>query len=189
MASSGSKEDLARFIFDLDQVARQGPEAVKEVTERWLQKPEDWLPRPLQELGDGDQVTYPLYDAPDGSFCAVALNIKPGTAPAVHDHGAWAVLAIYRGRVRETWFRRLDHGELPGVARLVPDQNFVHEQGGVAVLPEGQIHTARGLGDTPAITIQIYGTSLALQGHTSFDIAHDRAEPYVPHYTDAPPLP
>ena len=57
---------------------------------------------------------YALYRAEDGSLCLFSLVVPPGAATPVHDHLAWGIVGIYRGRQDETIYRRLDDGRDPG---------------------------------------------------------------------------
>src|SRR5437773_4130244 len=61
---------------------------------------------------------YALYRAADGSLCLFSLVVPVGAATPVHDHLAWGLVGIYRGRQDETVYRRLDDGRDPARARL-----------------------------------------------------------------------
>ena len=60
---------------------------------------------------------YALYRAEDGSLCLFSLVVPAGAATPVHDHLAWGLVGIYRGRQDETVYRRLDDGRDPSRAR------------------------------------------------------------------------
>src|SRR5262245_30168605 len=61
---------------------------------------------------------YALYRAGDGSLCLFSLVVPVGASTPVHDHLAWGLVGIYRGRQDETVYRRLDDGSDPSRARL-----------------------------------------------------------------------
>lgn len=182
--STGDAPMLQRLIRRVEAATRanRGAEQVQAVLEDALRSSSDWLGAEYQQLRGNDSATYPLYESDTGRFCVVSLVIREGVTLPVHDHGAWAVLGIYKGRVKETWYQRLDDGNTPGIARLAPERTFIHERGAAGVLPEGQIHTATALGSSPAVTIQIYGTTLDKQGRTRFEVEAKRAVPYEAHY-------
>src|SRR5215218_5623634 len=74
-----------------------------------------WLPdayaQPDEKSGMGGGIgQYALYRAADGSLCLFSLVIPPGAETPVHDHLAWGLIGIYRGRQDETVYRRLDEG-------------------------------------------------------------------------------
>ena len=53
---------------------------------------------------------YALYRAEDGSLTLFSLVIPAGAETPVHDHLAWGLIGVYRGRQDETVYRRLDDG-------------------------------------------------------------------------------
>ena len=114
----------------------------------------------------------------------VVAVIAPGVALPVHNHGAWSVVGIYQGRQRETWFRRLDDGGIPGRAQLSVEDTFVHQRGTVRVLPDGQIHRVETLVSQPVISIHIYGTDIVAQSRSIFDLATDSEEISHPKYVE-----
>src|SRR5262249_18662481 len=61
---------------------------------------------------------YALYRANDGSLCLFSLVVPVGASTPVHDHLAWGLVGIYRGRQHETVYRRLDDGRDPARAQL-----------------------------------------------------------------------
>ena len=88
---------------------------------------DDWLPeecaRPDEKSRMGGGIAqYALYRAEDGSLCLFSLVVPAGAATPVHDHLAWGLVGIYRGRQDETVYRRLDDGSDPAQARLEVSQ-------------------------------------------------------------------
>src|SRR5262245_27206801 len=80
-----------------------------------LLRSDDWLPdeyaQPDLKSGMGGGIgQYALYRAADGSLCLFSLVIPPGAETPVHDHLAWGLIGVYRGRQDETVYRRLDDG-------------------------------------------------------------------------------
>src|SRR6201988_5270228 len=61
---------------------------------------------------------YALYRAEDKSLTLFSLVVPVGAATPVHDHLAWGLVGIYRGRQDETVYRRLDDGSDPARAQL-----------------------------------------------------------------------
>src|SRR5215472_10581230 len=61
---------------------------------------------------------YALYRAIDGSLCLFSLVVPVGASTPVHDHLAWGLVGIYRGRQDETVYRRTDDGRDPARAQL-----------------------------------------------------------------------
>ena len=82
-----------------------------------------WLPdscaRPDETSAMGGGIgQYALYRAEDKSLCLFSLVVPAGAATPVHDHLAWGLVGIYRGRQDETVYRRLDDGSDPAHADL-----------------------------------------------------------------------
>src|SRR5439155_18302485 len=76
---------------------------------------EGWLPHeyasPDFTSGMGSGIgQYALYRAEDGSLTLFSLVIPAGAETPVHDHLAWGLIGVYRGRQHETIYRRLDDG-------------------------------------------------------------------------------
>src|SRR4051812_19258142 len=79
----------------------------------------DWLPKeygePDLKSGMGGGIgQYALYRAEDGSLCLFSLVIPPGATTPVHDHLAWGLIGLYRGRQAGIVYRRLDDGSRAG---------------------------------------------------------------------------
>ncbi len=84
---------------------------------------EGWLPDDCARPDDTSKMgggigQYALYRAENGSLCLFSLVVPAGAATPVHDHLAWGLVGIYRGRQDETVYRRLDDGADPEKAQL-----------------------------------------------------------------------
>lgn len=112
---------------------------------------------------------------------------KPGVSAPVHNHGSWAVIGIYRGRERETWFRRTDDTAAPGQAQLVEVRTLVNPTGTVTVVPDGTIHTVEALNGQDAVSIHIYGTDIVTQPRSTFDLDTGAEEIYRPDFAEPQP--
>jgi predicted metal-dependent enzyme (double-stranded beta helix superfamily) len=82
-----------------------------------------WLPASCAQPDETSRMgagigQYALYRAEDGSLCLFSLVVPAGAATPVHDHLAWGLVGVYRGRQDETVYRRLDDGRDPARARL-----------------------------------------------------------------------
>jgi len=125
---------------------------------------------------------YPLYRAPDRRTSMLVAVFGPGITAPVHDHGSWAVIGIYRGRERETWFRRANDGAA-GAVHLEPAHSFVNATGSVHEVPDGTIHTVEALDGADAVSIHVYGTDIVTQERSTFDLVTGREEIYRPEFT------
>jgi 3-mercaptopropionate dioxygenase len=178
--------ELVERFAHLASEDRYGPESAIALLSGVLAQPPDWLDEPYQERPDDrDWMLYPLYRAPDHRASMLVVVFKPGVTAPVHDHGAWAVIGIYRGRERETWLRRTDDGGTPGRARLEAERSFVNPTGSVHVVPDGIIHTVEALDGADAVSIHVYGTDIVTQDRNEFDLETGRVQPYRPPITQA----
>jgi 3-mercaptopropionate dioxygenase len=133
----------------------------------------DWLDeRYLRRETDREWALHPLHRS--GRCSIVVAVFRPGAAAPIHDHGTWAVIGIYRGRERETWFRHTDSG-------LAEVRSFVNPTGAVSVVPTGMIHTVQALDDQDAVSLHVYGTDIVTQERSMFDL-DGRAQPYRPTF-------
>lgn len=108
----------------------------------------------------------------------------PGAQAPIHNHGSWAVIGIYRGREKETWFRRVDDGSVAGRAELGPESTRITPAGGVTTVPDGVIHTVEALDGQEAVSIHVYGTDIVTQPRSTFDLAGGTETPFSPPFSD-----
>lgn len=91
-----------------------------------------------------------LVDAPDLTIFHATL--PPGFVTAPHDHGTWAVVAVYEGEERNVFYRRCD-GTLTPVAALVASAPRV------VVMRDDTIHAIENRLATPSYAIHVYGNA------------------------------
>jgi predicted metal-dependent enzyme (double-stranded beta helix superfamily) len=152
-----------------------------------------WLPescaRPDETSGMGGGIgQYALYRASDGSLCLFSLVVPAGAATPVHDHLAWGLVGIYRGRQDETVYRRLDDGGDPMHARLEVASRQTLEPGESYALlpPDGDIHYVKTVSGTPSISIHLLANDTACIWRHRFDPASGLVTPFRSGYTNAP---
>src|SRR6185295_6256829 len=121
-------------------------DAIRPAFSRLLADP-DWLApqytRDAPESGMGGGIgQWLLFRAGDRSLTLFSLVVPPGARTPVHDHLAWGLVGLYRGRQDETVYRRLDDGRDPDRAVLEIERRQVLERGEFYTLlpPAGDIH-------------------------------------------------
>ncbi len=131
---------------------------------------------------------YALYRAEDGSLCLFSLVVPSGAATPVHDHLAWGLVGLYRGRQDETIYRRLDDGTNPGRARLEVARQHTIEPGQFYTLlpPEGDIHFVKTVSDMPSISIHLLANDTACVWRHRFDPVGGIVTPFRSGYSNAP---
>jgi predicted metal-dependent enzyme (double-stranded beta helix superfamily) len=115
----------------------------------------------------------------DGALAVLVAVFAPGAQAPIHNHGR-AVVGIYRGREKETWFRRVDDGSVPGQAQLEPEQTRISPPGTVTVVPDGIIHTVEAIDGQEAVSLHVYGTDIVTQERSTFDLASGTETPSTP---------
>lgn len=173
---------VQRIRLEAERPGGPDPEEVRALLADVLSDHSDWLEDQYQELGEGDYSLYPLYRAENGRCSLLAVVVRPGKPLPIHNHGSWAVIGVYRGRERDTWFRRLDDGGEPGRARLERDCSFVNDMGTVSVVPDGKIHTVEALESTVAVSLHVYATDIVTQVRSTFDLAAGTEEIFQPEF-------
>jgi predicted metal-dependent enzyme (double-stranded beta helix superfamily) len=131
---------------------------------------------------------YALYRAEDGSLCLFSLVVPAGAATPVHDHLAWGLVGIYRGRQDETVYRRLDDGSDPRRAQLEVAKRQQLGRGEFYTLlpPADDIHYVTTISDTPSISIHLLANDTACIWRHRFDPEHGLVTPFRSGYANAP---
>ena len=127
-----------------------------------LPEPAALLPATLRR---GDPACYQrhlLYAEPGGSFSVSAMVWLPGQETVIHDHVAWCVTGVLRGREYEEIFALADGGRaLELVARNVNPAGAV-----CGFAPPGDIHRVRNTGDDVAVSMHVYGADISRLGNS-----------------------
>jgi predicted metal-dependent enzyme (double-stranded beta helix superfamily) len=152
-----------------------------------------WLPdeyaRPDHKSGMGGGIgQYALYRAEDGSLCLFSLVIPSGVSTPVHDHLAWGLVGVYRGRQEETIYRRVDDGRQEGRAELQVARQQVVATGEFYTLlpPKDDIHYVKTVSDVPSISIHLLANDTACVWRHRFDPAAGTVAAFRSGYSNAP---
>jgi len=152
-----------------------------------------WLPdefaRPDTKSGMGGGIgQYALYRAEDGSLCLFSLVIPPGASTPIHDHLAWGVIGVYRGRQEETIYRRLDDGSDEPRAHVEVARQQIVEAGQFYTLlpPADDIHYVKTVSDVPSVSIHLLANDTACVWRHRFDAAAGTVAAFRSGYSNAP---
>jgi predicted metal-dependent enzyme (double-stranded beta helix superfamily) len=85
---------------------------------------------------------------------------RPGFTVLPHDHQTWACIVGIEGVERNIGWRRLDDGRRAGYAELKNAGEIVLRHGIVCTLLPYDIHSVRNEGETPSLSLHIYGHNL-----------------------------
>ncbi len=154
---------------------------------------DDWLPdeyaQPDLKSGMGGGIgQYALYRADDGSLCLFSLVIPPAVSTPVHDHLAWGVIGVYRGRQHETIYRRLDDGRDAHHAQLTVAREQVVNTGEFYTLvpPIDDIHYVKTVSAAPSVSIHLLANDTACVWRHRFDPATGVVAGFRSGYSNAP---
>ena len=128
------------------------------------------------------------YRAEGGSLTLFSLVVPAGAATPVHDHLAWGLVGIYRGRQDETVYRRLDDGSDPARARLeIAERRTLGPGQFYSLLPPADdIHFVQTVSDTPSISIHLLANDTACIWRHRFDPDSGSVMPFRSGYANAP---
>lgn len=184
-------DETRRLTRDLADVGAR-VEALKPAFGRLLSA-EGWLPEafgaPDRSSGMGSGIgQYALYRAEDGSLTLFSLVIPAGAETPVHDHLAWGLIGVYRGRQHETVYRRADEGEVQGRASLEIARAQTMDTGEFYALlpPRDDIHFVRTVSDVPSVSIHLLANDTACVWRHRFDPAAGTVTPFRSGYSNAP---
>lgn len=152
-----------------------------------------WLPHeyasPDFTSGMGSGIgQYALYRAQDGSLTLFSLVIPAGAETPVHDHLAWGLIGVYRGRQHETVYRRLDDGRDETRARLEVSRARTMAVGEFYALlpPRDDIHYVKTVSDEPSVSIHLLANDTACVWRHRFEPATGEVKAFRSGYSNAP---
>ena len=154
---------------------------------------EGWLPHeyasPDYTSGMGSGIgQYALYRAEDGSLTLFSLVIPAGAETPVHDHLAWGLIGVYRGRQQETIYRRLDDGGDESKALLEVSRVHTMDTGQFYSLipPLDDIHYVKTMSDEPSVSIHLLANDTACVWRHRFDPSTGEVKAFRSGSSNAP---
>jgi 3-mercaptopropionate dioxygenase len=154
---------------------------------------EGWLPEeyasPDFTSGMGGGIgQYALYRAEDGSLTLFSLVIPAGAETPVHDHLAWGLIGVYRGRQDETVYRRLDDGRDETRALLEVSRRRTMKTGEFYTLlpPRDDIHYVKTVSDESSVSIHLLANDTACIWRHRFEPATGAVKAFRSGYSNAP---
>jgi predicted metal-dependent enzyme (double-stranded beta helix superfamily) len=158
-----------------------------------LMDADGWLPEaygaPDHASGMGGGIgQYALYRAEDGSLTLFSLVIPAGVETPVHDHLAWGLIGVYRGRQHETVYRRLDDGRDETRARLEVSRAQTMETGEFYALlpPRDDIHVVKTVSEMPSVSLHLLANDTACVWRHRFQPATGEVTAFRSGYSNAP---
>src|SRR5436853_1333327 len=154
---------------------------------------EGWLPEeyavPDFTSGMGSGIgQYALYRATDGSLTLFSLVVPAGAETPVHDHLAWGLVGVYRGRQHETVYRRLDDGHDETRAVLEVSRTRAMNKGEFYSLlpPLDDIHYVKTVSEGPSVSIHLLANDTACVWRHRFEPSTGAVKAFRSGYSNAP---
>jgi predicted metal-dependent enzyme (double-stranded beta helix superfamily) len=152
-----------------------------------------WLPdeygAPDLNSGMGSGIgQYALYRAEDGSLTLFSLVIPAGAETPVHDHLAWGLIGVYRGRPFETVYCRMDDGTVAERANLEVARTQTMDTGEFYSLlpPRDDIHYVKTVSEVPSVSIHLLANDTACVWRHRFEPATGAVKAFRSGYSNAP---
>src|SRR5689334_6026707 len=91
------------------RTAESEPAIVKRVSDSLSllldKRDREWLPAKFLRPRSAQYSQYPLYIAPDGTFCVTVVSFAPGVSTGVHNHRVWGVVGVYGGLEHQVFYK------------------------------------------------------------------------------------
>ena len=147
---------------------------------------EEWLPaefrRPAPESGMGGGIgQWLLYRSGDRSLSLFTLVVPPAAATPVHDHLAWGLVGLYRGKQDEELYAQRDGGlELVERRALAPGDFYV------LLPPRDDIHRVRTTSAEPSVSIHLLANDTGCVWRHTYDPETGAESPFRSGYANVP---
>lgn len=151
----------------------------------WL--PEEYARPDTKSAMGGGIGQYALYRAENGSLCLFSLVIPAGSETPVHDHLAWGLIGVYRGRQSETIYRRTDDGKDAARATLEVARRQTVARGELYTLlpPLDDIHFVKTVSRGPSVSIHLLANDTACVTRHRFEPETGVVVPFRSGYSNA----
>jgi predicted metal-dependent enzyme (double-stranded beta helix superfamily) len=172
-----------RTAIDAAGTPEEAIEAIRPRFAELLADPE-WLPgryrEAVPESGMGGGIgQYALYRADDGSLSLFALVVPSGSETPVHDHLAWGLVGLYRGRQDEDVYAQLN-----GSLELVEQRSLVPGDFYALIPPADDIHRVRTTSEETSVSIHLLTNDTGCVWRHAYDPDSGAARPFRSGYVN-----
>lgn len=164
------------------KVASSEAEIVKRVSDSLTQlldrRDRAWLPAKFLRPRSEKYSQYPLYVAPNGTFCVTTLAFQPGASTGVHNHRVWGVVGVYQGLEDQAFYKRRPEGGLREAGQLTS------EPGECSYLlpPDEEIHSVANPTGDCSVSIHVYGADIVRVPRQQFCLETGRTSTVFSRY-------
>jgi predicted metal-dependent enzyme (double-stranded beta helix superfamily) len=96
-----------------------------------------------------------LYDELGFPLTVQTVTFAPGTLSTIHNHGTWGVIAVLKGKERNTFWRRTTQSEFE--SKIERSGELILSPGDIISFTPDAIHSVEAIGDEPTVTFNLYG--------------------------------
>jgi 3-mercaptopropionate dioxygenase len=182
---------IRAFVADVQAIvggARSAAEACEAIRPRFSELLADptWLPSKYQavapESGMGGGIgQWLLYRAGDGSLSLFSLVVPSGSETPIHDHLAWGLVGLYRGRQDEEVYTLQD-----GALELVEKRSLEAGDFYVLIPPIDDIHRVKTTSSETSVSIHLLTNDTGCVWRHTYDAATGAASPFRSGYVNVP---
>ena len=146
----------------------------------------DWLPAEYQadapESGMGGGIgQWLLYHAEDGSLSLFSLVVPSGSETPIHDHLAWGLVGLYRGKPGRGDLRRARRWARAQRAAIARQGDFY-----ALLPPRDDIHRVRTTSAETSVSIHLLTNDTGCVWRHAYDAESGEARPFRSGYVNAP---
>ena len=152
---------LYRFLTELEDILRKQLEEnnylaeIRQLVRRLLVN-SYWVktqhPEPDSKTGTSVKL---LYDELGFPFTVQTVTFISGTQSNIHNHGTWGIVAVLKGKEKNTIWKRNPTAEYPD--KIEPAGEIILTPGDIVSFAPGAIHSVEAVSDEPTVTFNLYG--------------------------------
>jgi len=169
-----NKSQLNQFINDMEATIRKYAmesdilQRAKPLLEELLRSPNS-MPQESFKPREDRFANNLIYMPDDKIFSVIGGVFLPGQATPIHDHFTWALIGVYEGEERESYYRRIDDGSNPKIAVIKKASERINKKEHVTVLGKSGIHRIENVSDKPSLSVHVYGLDIGNTQRNIYD--------------------
>lgn len=116
-----------------------------------------------------------LYDELGFPLTVQTVTFAPGTRSTIHNHGTWGVVAVLKGKEKNTVWQRTPTPDFAD--KITPTGEIILSPGDIVSFTGDAIHSVEAVGEEPTVTFNIYGETDP-QARFEFDLVSHAAKKF-----------
>lgn len=107
---------------------------------------------PDQKTGTSVNILYEELGFP---FTFQTVSFSPGTCSHIHNHGTWGIVAILRGKEKNTLWKCNSRSDMGTCIEKTGE--IILSAGDIISFTNDAIHSVEAVSDEPTVTLNLYG--------------------------------